>query len=275
LLADVFDKTDDLVWGPGKSEMMFFSRKHENPQVSVRLGQTALRNVTEFKYLGIFFDRKLTWRLHAEFIQQRCHARVNFMKSIADQSQPVYCMVLYKSTVRSVIEYGGVCFSGMSDCYMRRLERIQWRAGRICFGLMRSTHVLSAEVLAGLPLIRQRLSFLKEMFLVSAFFKPNDLLMVKLDELHRTWNNSNFLPECQIVCECRMVSRTYFLTEFDLLLVDLTFVPRVHNCVRMGLRDVDESLFPIIAPRLLGEVLGELQVPTAIYTDVSKPEGLV
>jgi hypothetical protein len=101
------------------------------------------------------------------------------------------------------------------------------------------------------------------MFLVSAFVKPNDLLMVKPDELHRIWNNSNCLHEWQI-------SRTHFLTKFHLHLVDLTFVPRVYN----GLRAVDESLFPIIA-RLLGEVLGELQGPTAIYTDGSKPEGLV
>jgi hypothetical protein len=42
--------------------------------------------------------------------------------------------------------------------------------------------------------------------------------------------------------------------------VDLTFVPRVHN--GMGLRGVDDSLCPIIAPRLLGEVFGELQGPT-------------
>jgi hypothetical protein len=48
-----------------KSDMMvFFSRKHENLQVPVRLGQTALENVTEFKHLGIVFDSKLTWRLH-------------------------------------------------------------------------------------------------------------------------------------------------------------------------------------------------------------------
>jgi hypothetical protein len=66
-----------------------------------------------------------------------------------------------------------------------------------------------------------------------------------------------------------MVSRTHFLTEFNLHF-DLTFVPRVHNGVRMGLRGIDESLFPIIALRLLGEVVGELQGPTAIYTDGSK-----
>jgi hypothetical protein len=72
-----------------------------------------------------------------------------------------------------------------------------------------------------------------------------------------------------------MVSRTHFLTEFDFHLEDLTFVPRVHNGVRMGSRGVDESLFPIIAPRFLGEVLGELRGPTAIYIYGSKTEGLV
>jgi hypothetical protein len=37
---------------------------------------------------------------------------------------PVCLLVLYKSTVRSIIENGGVCFS--ESCHMRRLERIQW-----------------------------------------------------------------------------------------------------------------------------------------------------
>jgi hypothetical protein len=57
-----------------------------------------------------------------------------------------------------------------------------------------------------------------------------------------------------------MVSRTQFLTEFDLHLVDLTYVPKVHNGVQMGLRGMNKSLIPIIiiAPRLLGEVIGEL-----------------
>jgi hypothetical protein len=43
----------------------------------------------------------------------------------------------------------------------------------------------------------------------------------------------------------------------------------------MGLRGSDESLFLIIASRLLGEVLGKLQGPTAIYTDGSKTEDTV
>jgi hypothetical protein len=43
----------------------------------------------------------------------------------------------------------------------------------------------------------------------------------------------------------------------------------------MGLRGVDDSMLPIIAPRILGEVLRELQGPTAIYTDSSKPVGRI
>jgi hypothetical protein len=72
-----------------------------------------------------------------------------------------------------------------------------------------------------------------------------------------------------------MVSTTHFLMEFDLHLGNLTLVPKVHNGEQMGLRGIDKSLFPIIVPRLLGEVLGELQGPSAIYTDGSKTEGLV
>jgi hypothetical protein len=50
-------------------------------------------------------------------------------------------------------------------------------------------------------------------FLVSALAKPNDLLRVRLEELHWIWNNSNCLLEWQIH-ESRMISRTHFLMEF-------------------------------------------------------------
>jgi hypothetical protein len=60
----------------------------------------------------------------------------------------------------------------------------------------------------------------------------------------------------------------HFLTEFDLHLVDLAFV-------RMCLRGVDESLFPIIALKFLCKVLGKLQGLNAIYTNGSNTKRLV
>jgi hypothetical protein len=88
--------------------------------------------------------------------------------------------------------------------------------------------------------------------------------MVRLEELQ----------EWQIVRESRMVSWLHFFKEFNHL-VDLTFVPKVYKGVQMGFRGIDESLFPITAPRLMGEVLEEAQGPTIIYTDGSKTDGLI
>jgi hypothetical protein len=119
--------------------------------------------------------------------------------------------------------------------------------------------VLSVKVLAGLPPIRQRLSFLNDRYLVSALVKPNDL---------QFWNNSNCLLEWHIVRESKMVSSTHFLTEFDLYLVDFKFVPRVHNGVRMGLKgETPCTETPGWGTRGASG--------TTIYTDGSKTEGLV
>jgi hypothetical protein len=68
-----------------------------------------------------------------------------------------------------------------------------------------------------------------------------------------------------------MASMTHFLTEFDLHLVDLTFDPRVHNGVQMGLKGVDESLFPICAPRLLSEVLLSFRCQPPSIPTVQRP----
>jgi hypothetical protein len=68
--------------------------------------------------------------------------------------------------------------------------------------------------------------FLNERFLVSALVKAK-----RFGETQRTPSNL----EPGIFRESRMVSRAHFLTELDLHLVDLTFVPKVHNGVQMGL----------------------------------------
>jgi hypothetical protein len=150
----------------------------------VRLGQTELLNVTEFKYPRLILDRKLTWRLHAKYIKRRCRTRVNFMNSIAGQSWGAHLaclLVLYKSTVWSVIEYGEMCFFGMSDCHMRRLERIH--CGGFC----------------GSP------SDKTEDFGLRLWLSRTIRLMVKLKELPWIWNNSYCLPKWQIVRVSRKV----------------------------------------------------------------------
>jgi hypothetical protein len=75
-----------------------------------------------------------------------------------------------------------------------------------------------------------------------------------------------------VLAQCRMVSKVHLFTEFNLHLVDLTFVPKVYKGVQMGLRGIDESVFPNIAPKLLGEVLRGLRNQPPSIPTVQRPQ---
>jgi hypothetical protein len=84
-----------------KSEMVVFSRKHENPQVSVRLGQIKLRNVTEFKYLGIIFaaacgiyPKKMPRKV--QFYAERCRPILECPPSLSTGAFQKYCSIYYR-----------------------------------------------------------------------------------------------------------------------------------------------------------------------------------
>jgi hypothetical protein len=102
-------KYNDLI----TSEVLFSKRPVESPP-SLTMGGIGLPISKEFKYLGVVFDRGSTWNAHTRYVLKRCKTRVNFMRSIAGtawRSHPDKILIVYKSLVRSVLEYGCVCFS--------------------------------------------------------------------------------------------------------------------------------------------------------------------
>jgi hypothetical protein len=145
-----------------KYEMVLFSRRPVESPPSLTMGVIGLLISKEFKYLGVVFDRGLTWNAHTRYVLKRCRTRINFMKSIAGTawgSHPDNMLILYKGLVRSVLEYGYVCFSEMAVTHFKKLERVQWRALRISLGLMQWTHTGTVEVLNGVPPLDLRFSY--------------------------------------------------------------------------------------------------------------------
>jgi hypothetical protein len=66
-----------------KSEVVFFSRRPVESPPSLTMGGIGLPISQEFKYLGVVFDRGLTWNAHTRYVLKRYKTRINFMKSIA------------------------------------------------------------------------------------------------------------------------------------------------------------------------------------------------
>jgi hypothetical protein len=61
-----------------KSEVVLFSRRLVESPPSLTMGGIGLPISKEFKYLGVVFDRELTWNAHTRYVLKRCRTRINF-----------------------------------------------------------------------------------------------------------------------------------------------------------------------------------------------------
>jgi hypothetical protein len=72
-------------------------------------------------------------------------------------------ILLYKGFIRSVLEYGLVCFTNMAKTHMLGLERV-------VLGLMGSTLNNCLGVLSGIAPLAEKFAYLNFRYLVAAFY---------------------------------------------------------------------------------------------------------
>jgi len=151
-----------LVLEHEKSEAFHFSRKHEdlNPPVDLgyapHTGNTPLVPNKVWRYLGIFFDRKLLFKEHSK--RYACKAlsatrAMLFLGNSARGLKPKHKRLLYRSCIMPIALYGirlwyydGARIKGT----MKELTKIQRQAGIWILGAFKSTPTGAVESLADL-----------------------------------------------------------------------------------------------------------------------------
>lgn len=113
-------------------------------------------------FLGVVFDRRLSWIEHAKSVGLRCGRRVNVMKSVAGLrwgAHPVTLLTIYRGWVRSLLDYGCVAFCDVGGDAACLMDRVQFRSLRIALSLFVTTPTNVILHLAGeMPLsVRRRL----------------------------------------------------------------------------------------------------------------------
>ena len=169
-----------------KSEAALFTRKYKIPSLSVNLGGVGLPIRDSVKYLGVILDMRMTWRRHTEYSVGKARRRVNFMRSVAGKSwgcHPQVQMSLYKTLVRSVLEYGSFMFLDIAQTYATKLDRVQWAALRAALGTFPSSPNCAVEVLAAIEPLAVRVKLLAARFLLAKVVHsahPADVLLRSL-----------------------------------------------------------------------------------------------
>jgi ribonuclease HI len=116
---------------------------------------------TTFKFLGLIWDTKLTWKPHITELKLKCQKPLNFLRSItchewgADQKTLLH---LYNILVRSRLDYGCIIYNSACATTKALLDPIENEGLRIATGAFKSTPIQSLQVIANqLPLDLRRL----------------------------------------------------------------------------------------------------------------------
>ena len=104
-----------LVLEHDKSELFHFSRKHndENPSLDLGFapytGTTPLKPKTYWRYLGFYFDRKLSFKEHVRYYATKSISTVKSMKILGNSNHgllPSQKRTLYRACVVPIATYG-------------------------------------------------------------------------------------------------------------------------------------------------------------------------
>ena len=114
--------------------LTYFGRKQLLPDPIV-MNNHVIERVFEFKPLGIYFNNKLTWDDHINFICQKASKCLYFVILLRCAGySPLDITEVFTSVIRSVLEYGCVVWHpGITKYQARCIEHIQKRALDIAF----------------------------------------------------------------------------------------------------------------------------------------------
>lgn len=135
-----------------KTKMMIFSKRRERIvlDVPLKLYGKDIERVRNFKFLGVYFDEKLTFIPHIENLILSCSkplALMNHLSHLSWGTDRKTLTTIYNTLVQSKLDYGSAIYSSTaSKKYIQKLNVVRNKGLRIITGAFRSTPIDSLHV---------------------------------------------------------------------------------------------------------------------------------
>ncbi|XP_055924544.1 uncharacterized protein LOC129956637 [Argiope bruennichi] len=136
---------------PEKSRCVHFCRKrslHPDPVIQIR--GVDIPVVEEVRFLGVIFDRKLTFLSHVLHLRMRCEKSLNILKVLSTTkwgADRTSLLRIYQSVILSRIDYGCEIYGTARSGVLRNLDTVHNGALRICSGAFRTSPIHSLNVI--------------------------------------------------------------------------------------------------------------------------------
>ncbi|GFT13428.1 putative RNA-directed DNA polymerase from transposon X-element [Trichonephila clavipes] len=134
-----------------KSCCVHFCRKrgiHPDPEIRIRDIQIPV--VPDVRFLGVIFDRRLTFLPHILHLRKKCEKSLNLLKVLSNTSwgDRTSLLRVYQAIVLSRIDYGCVAYGSACNSTLQKLDPVHHMALRICSGAFRTSPVQSLYVMS-------------------------------------------------------------------------------------------------------------------------------
>ena len=118
-----------------KCKYLVISRKSHplQPNFHLKIGDSPLTRVAEFKYLGVWLTEKLSWSRHVEFISKTATKAVSVLfRKFYSHASSKTILRMFLTVVRPLLEYAAPVWDPHQLGLISTLERIQKLALRMC-----------------------------------------------------------------------------------------------------------------------------------------------
>ena len=116
----------------------------------LRMSRDVMEYVDEFKFLGIIWDKKLSWKPHIENLKNKCKKSIMMLHSISSHDWGGYqhtLLHLCKLCVRSKLDYGCTVKDSATNTVLKEIDQIVNESLRIASGALKSTPIPALHII--------------------------------------------------------------------------------------------------------------------------------
>lgn len=171
-----------LSFAPKKCNYIVFSnakKENDSNKFHIELNNQIIATCDNPKFLGIRFDKRLTFVNQINYLKETCVDRLKIIKILAHKSWHLSkqtLILIYNTLVRSVMEYSAILKPLLSTAHLNQLQVIQNNALRTILKKDYYTRILDLHVDANIKILPVRLDELRFKYIHKAFLHHNPLI---------------------------------------------------------------------------------------------------
>ena len=108
--------------------------------------------VDKHKFLGLIWDRGLTFEQHIHYLKAKCNNSLQLLRVLANKSwgaDSALLLRLFRALIRSKLDYGAAVYQSATQTHLDYLYPIQNEALRVCLGAFASSPIRNLHREAG------------------------------------------------------------------------------------------------------------------------------